>query len=142
MAHDLKQGKSGIQLRNIVLLESIYRMTNFDNLPKVENLVMHVSLANNITDAKIDVHVKVTVQEVDNENFIIDVTMAGVFVKENPVPFSNDQFIKVNGPAIVYPYVRQHIRTLTLESGIPPILLPVYNFAAIANKNQETDGDN
>lgn len=95
---------------------------------------MNVSFADNIQDNIYEVKLTVSVKndkDVEESNLEILVTMTGLFEKENTVPFSDDQFVKVNGPAIIYPYIRQHIRMLSLDSGIPPILLPVVNFSAL-----------
>ena len=42
--------------------------------------------------------------------------------------FSKSTFFRMNAPAIAYPYVRSFISTLTLNAGIPPLILPTYNF--------------
>lgn len=42
--------------------------------------------------------------------------------------FIQGHFVKVNAPAIAYPYLRAFIGTLTLASGYPPAVLPTVNF--------------
>ena len=39
-------------------------------------------------------------------------------------------FFNVNAPAILFPYVRAHITTLTSLSGIKPIILPTLNLSS------------
>jgi len=40
-----------------------------------------------------------------------------------------DSFININAPAILFPYVRAYISTLTALSGITPIILPTINLS-------------
>jgi len=42
--------------------------------------------------------------------------------------FKNSAFVKVNSPAILFPFIRSYIHTVTVNSGIPPVLLPSINF--------------
>lgn len=40
-----------------------------------------------------------------------------------------ESFFNVNAPAILFPYVRAYISTLTALSGINPIILPTINLS-------------
>jgi len=46
-------------------------------------------------------------------------------------------FLKVNAPAIAFPYLRAFVSNLTLNSGYNPIILPTFNFVQMAQENQE-----
>lgn len=48
--------------------------------------------------------------------------------------FKTSLFVKINAPAIAFPYVRTFISNLTLNSGYDPIVLPAYNFVQLANE--------
>jgi preprotein translocase subunit SecB len=145
MSQTINKEKSGIQLKQILLNESIYSLKDYENLPSPDSFNMNISFEHKINEDKINVKVTVSVHNEDASNKIGDtnlsilVSMTGLFVKENPLNISNEQFVKINAPAIIYPYIRQHIRTLSLESGIPPIILPIVNFVALyeANKSKE-----
>ena len=43
-------------------------------------------------------------------------------------------FFNINAPAILFPYVRAYISTLTSLSGIRPIILPTINLANLEGK--------
>jgi len=45
--------------------------------------------------------------------------------------FLNSNFVRINSPAIAFPYLRSFISTLTINAGIPPIVLPAINFTQI-----------
>ncbi|MEI6333382.1 MAG: protein-export chaperone SecB [Methylococcaceae bacterium] len=42
--------------------------------------------------------------------------------------FKESNFVKMNAPAIAYPFLRAYIGNLTLSSGFSPIVLPTINF--------------
>ncbi|GGK59056.1 protein-export chaperone SecB [Rufibacter glacialis] len=52
--------------------------------------------------------------------------------------FLESHFARVNAPAIAYPFLRAFISTLTLNSGLAPIILPAFNFMnSLENKAVE-----
>lgn len=59
----------------------------------------------------------------------------GLFETDTPITeeFKNGPFSTVNAPAIVYPYLRSFLNTITLNAGDVPITLPTVNFQALAN---------
>jgi preprotein translocase subunit SecB len=40
-------------------------------------------------------------------------------------------FMKQNSPAIMFPYIREHISSITQKSGVSPVLLPPINIIAM-----------
>lgn len=48
--------------------------------------------------------------------------------------FLNSSFITVNAPAILFPFIRSYISTMTINAGLNPIVLPTINFANRINK--------
>lgn len=65
--------------------------------------------------------------EVEQVN--IKVKMIGIFesIGESIICDFNE-FGKVNGAAIIFPFIREHITNITLKSGIGAIILPPVNF--------------
>lgn len=49
--------------------------------------------------------------------------------------FSN--YLYLNAPAIIFPYVRAYITSLTGLSGIPPVIIPPINISGLKEKLQE-----
>ncbi len=67
------------------------------------------------------------------KNINIDVTFEGeFFVSERDENLK--QFLFTNAPAILFPYVRAYISTLTSLSGIPAVLLPTMNLQSLKEK--------
>lgn len=48
--------------------------------------------------------------------------------------FKNSSFIKVNAPAIAFPYVRVFISNMTLNAGYNPVVLPSFNFIKLSEE--------
>ena len=46
--------------------------------------------------------------------------------------FKNSPFLKINAPAIAFPYLRSYISMLTMQSGLGTVVLPSVNFVKIA----------
>jgi preprotein translocase subunit SecB len=74
----------------------------------------------------------------NNEELMLDVfvKMVGVFeiIGKPELPFEN--FTHINAQAIIYPYLREHISYITLKAGIPPVILPILNKKATAEKER------
>jgi len=53
--------------------------------------------------------------------------------------FKQSSFTTQNAPAIAFPYVRSFISLLTLNAGLPPLMLPTYNFTGKVEKKAKSD---
>ena len=73
--------------------------------------------------------------------FELDLEMHFVFSLTESVTedFKTSDFVKINAPAIAYPYVRSYVSNLTLQSGISPIIIPTVNFVALAKSKENLD---
>jgi preprotein translocase subunit SecB len=77
--------------------------------------------------------------------FLFDVRMVGLFEADIDLEDTViDQFVRVNCPAIIFPYVREIVSNLTQRAGFPPLYLPVINFVKHAEQTfvaEEKDKD-
>lgn len=66
----------------------------------------------------------------NNELWYLKTIFIAVFKTSDPIDdaFMESDFVKVNSPAIAFPYLRSFITTLTTNSGVPAFILPAYNF--------------
>lgn len=72
--------------------------------------------------------------------FFFDLTMVGVFeFSETVTDELRKQYAAINGPAILFPYVRETLADITRRSGFPPLLLPVMNFVRLAQARAEKE---
>lgn len=102
------------------------------------------------SDAEIKNSVDIDVQHTVNEDQIIidlEVKLVGKLKRSKLFSFSTkyvgefiigdesilpvEKFAEANGPAIMYPFVREHIATTSLKAGMNPILLPPVNFVKL-----------
>ena len=51
--------------------------------------------------------------------------------------FKSSSFLKINAPAIAFPYLRSYISNLTMQSGYDTVVLPSVNFVRIARDARE-----
>lgn len=77
--------------------------------------------------------------KIEEEEFTLFIEIAFLFELDEDIneEFKKSDFIKINAPAIAFPYVRSYISNLTLQSGFLPIMLPSINFVRIAQRNIE-----
>lgn len=72
------------------------------------------------------------------ETLKLENTFVGIFSivndKEN---MEIEAYVKNNAPALMFPYIREHISTITQKSGIRPILLPPINILALIKQSEK-----
>lgn len=68
----------------------------------------------------------------------IHLDYAGFFEAEEAITqdFMDSNFPVVNAPAILYPYIRSFISTLTMNAGMPAVILPTVNFQALTDQKR------
>lgn len=64
------------------------------------------------------------------DEFVISTEFAARFIADGEIndEFKTSNFVKINAPAIAYPFLRAFISNLTINSGLTPIVLPTMNF--------------
>ena len=72
------------------------------------------------------------------EIYILECTFVGIFNyikgEEN---INLDDFVKYNAPAIMFPYIREHISSITQKSGMQPVYLAPINLVAVLSENKK-----
>ena len=66
-----------------------------------------------------------------NKSFKIKLCAIGLFKYEGSIE-DTMQFFCINGPAILFPYIRAYLSSLSALSGIPLIFLPKINMTGLA----------
>ena len=118
-------------LQTILLLESHFTRTwsiDFDN-PEFKNAV-EINVEDTRTEEYLNVVVSLNFKAGVNEDYQIqsEIKMVGVFVGEQSGDLNIEQFATVNAPAIIFPFLREHLSSLSVKAGISPILLASVNF--------------
>ncbi|MEZ5537959.1 MAG: protein-export chaperone SecB [Thiolinea sp.] len=74
------------------------------------------------------------------DTFSLEVTYLAEFEADEPVDEERDnKLLTVNAPAIAYPFLRAYIATVLLNSGLPPVMLPTFNFVEFARQQEQND---
>lgn len=126
----------GYKVQQVVLIKSDFWRGGNDVLgdkltPKMDIVPHTKQLKPNIYQTVLEC--KVVISAGDNQVMKVEVAFAGIFEYPESESERIPDFDKVNAPAIIFPYIRQHIATLTVLSGMPPFLLPPVNFVARAS---------
>lgn len=115
----------------ISLIESKFFRTN-DMPENVMQLPNSSALSINfgILDNKLTVVEKLTfkIESESRTEVESEITMAAVFQYENNAKIPIKQFANINAAAMIFPYIREHLSSLTLKAGIGHILLSPVNF--------------
>ena len=125
------QLESGFRINNLLLLESTFkRISNvsFNNPDKKQ--VINVDVEVNIKDNNIFVTEQVTLKDflADVEEVSYVIKMVGVFEKFGESKLDMEEFGRVNGAAIIFPFIREHITNLSAKAGLGLLFLPPMNF--------------
>jgi len=122
--------ESGFRINNLILLESKFKRINnvqFEDANLDLNIDTEVSVNNNIISVAETVSVKKTHNNTEQFSFLVK--MVGIFecIGESQLK-DYEKFGKINGAAIIFPYIREHITNLSMKAELGPIILPPVNF--------------
>ena len=132
---------SGYKILNLALLESHFE--------RVSTITFDLEKVTRDSETSIDIQ-KISEEQVlvtetltfsqTFENiveFSVKIKMIGVFEKQGETDLSIDDFARINAPAIIYPYIREHLSNLTTKAAVGTILLAPYNFIIKESVNTE-----
>lgn len=136
--------KYKFSLNEIILLENNFKRDN--QITHSENYTHNVQIEveSNINDKDKCLNVFLTVKyiggiqgngEIKNKEVESQIKMAGLFSYiDAEKGLTIDQFSNINGPAIIFPFVREHLGNLSIKAGIKAILLPPFDFVSNSKK--------
>ena len=98
----------------------------------------------NVNTKNLLFNVKIGDLESEDSPFYIDIVINGLFEyvpEENELELSMDDYLKENGIAILFPYARSIISTLTSQSNssYPTIILPTINVPEVVRRSEKTE---
>ena len=129
---DIHKMASGFKINNLLLLESSFRRINYVQFKeRTPELNMDIETEVNVQGEVISVLEKVTLVQKDNdtEQFSFVVRMVGIFECIGDSKLTDyKSFGKINGAAIIFPYIREHISNIALKAGLGSIIIPPVNF--------------
>lgn len=128
------------KLKNIFLIESSFkRIEVLSTSENVERLLDFKIDTINLESSNFNVILNVDFAQPGEEGpeVEIKVKMVGHFEKEGETEtLPLDYFTYVNAPAMLYPFVREHIASLTAKAGMDTALLPPFNFVEMYNRRK------
>ena len=129
---------SGFQLKSIILVDShMYRKpnVNFKELQLDVEIGTGVGVKDNVVNVKLSVNVKQMENGIAQSE--MSATMVGIFEKTGESPLNDmEEFGRINGASIIFPFLREHIANQAMKAGLGPIMLPPVNFQKL-NKNKQ-----
>lgn len=133
------KSNSTYKLLNIFLIESYFKRENFihfeddDFQSKVDFEIEDNTEENNLN---IILTLHFNAGKTDNKEITSTIKMLGIFelTGESTSIISSEDFAKINGPAIIFPFIREHLANVTMKAGLNPILLPPINFVKLAKE--------
>lgn len=129
--------KDSFELLNVTLLESNFKRDieiNYTSSDFKSNI--DINVGNKIKDNVLFVELSLTYFAGidDNKEIQAFIKMVGVFqCPENPA-LPIETFGKINAPAILFPFVRENLASISMKAGINAILLPPINFVKLSEK--------
>ena len=122
---------SGFKIKNLLLVKSSFLRSNDVKFEKDVisdlNIGVEVSVEKNIITVAETVYFTQEYNDVEQVN--IEVKMVGIFECIGETLLKDyEEFGRINGAAIIFPYIREHITTLSLKAGIGVIIIPPINF--------------
>ncbi len=113
---------------------------NFEQGPDIE-LNTSLSLNHDYIDEQNSLRLFMKV-EVSGESapLNISVEMGSLFqFEKKPAAGKLSKIAEINCAAMVFPFVREVIADLTRRSGLPPFLIPPFNFVELHKSNHESE---
>ncbi|QXE18378.1 protein-export chaperone SecB [Clostridium sp. 001] len=131
-----KNKQPGIRFDDIILVkENFWRDYNVPQDSKVD---FQIGTGWNMNGNSYSVELSSTLRLIsdDKEVLKLENTFVGAFsVIEGSENMDIEDYIRNNSAALMFPYIREHISTMTQKSGIKPILLPPINILALIQHN-------
>lgn len=132
-----KSKQPGINVDAVILKE-----INFNRNTNMNDTGLNISLdsGSNISDDRKKLIYELACKLTDkSESFHLNCTMVGVFsIDESKGNMDFQQFSENHAPAILFPYLRETITSITTKAGLAPVILPPLNILALINKNEDS----
>lgn len=123
--------ESPLVLNKIEIVEGIFKKKD----DPIEDLELAVQIEHNIKEISDDTYellLETTVSDEDEKVFV-NVKGRAIFSTQQ----ENRDILEKNMIAIIFPYIRSYISTITTQPGMNPIVLPAINVIAMINDQKQ-----
>lgn len=121
---------SALRLINIEILDASFRKKS-EMSPDIELDLKIRRNIEQISETEYVIDLICVIKDI-NEDLVVSVTTRAKFETEQ----ENIELIQKNAIAIMFPYVRSYVSTITTQPGIAPIVLPPMNIVAMLNSEK------
>jgi len=129
--------KDSFEFLSVILLESNFKRNVEINYTSSEfDSHIDINIDNKIKDNILFVELSLTyfAGVKDDKEIQSFIKMVGVFqCPENPA-LPIETFGKINAPAILFPFIRENLASISMKAGINAILLSPINFVKLSEK--------
>lgn len=123
--------ESPLILKTIMITEGNFNRSE----DPLENVELHVNISHNIEQIS-EKEYKITLElYVADQEEKLSVVVKGMAIFETQQ--KNQMLIERNTLAIMFPYFRSYVSTLTTQPGMTPIVLPAMNIMAMIEHKEE-----
>lgn len=133
------ENKNSFKLQHVLLFESFFKRLPQINISEPTfSSDISINIDTNVNDNILSISLTLNYRAgIDKETNEIEakVLMMGIFEcpTETDNQLSVETFSKINAPAILFPFVREHLASVSMKAGMNPILLPPVNFVKLAS---------
>lgn len=132
--------ESKFQFKGFTIIRSLIERNN-NNSSKKLSLGFAPKGFINKEEATFQLHLGVKIED-ENKSFNVEIDAVANYTFNNKTELENlSNFFYTNAPALLFPYIRAYISTLTNLSGFEPINLPTLNMTKLGEdlKNNSTE---
>lgn len=123
--------KSDLKFVNFVVPKFLFEKTEIDKNANLFSINPQAVIIR--SEKKIHINFDIEILDVEN-NFNLKMLCIGVFDYDTEDEELILSFMSLNGPAIVFPYIRSFVSSYTALSGFDTITLPTLNFLSHKEK--------
>ncbi|MET7253563.1 protein-export chaperone SecB [Dyadobacter fermentans] len=123
---------ASFSIKKVYLVESDFKYNPEVSTSESARFDLEVTMSRMDTDngdTLISLGVKVVAFSGDANLLTVTARMDGIFdFNLDGAGPAEDYLANVNAPAIIYPFIREHIASLTAKAGVDALLIPPFNF--------------
>ncbi|MCF8257572.1 MAG: protein-export chaperone SecB [Flavobacteriales bacterium] len=131
----MMDSQSGYQTLAVALIESEFKRTSEVHEGTDAKPSLHIDVTHGIDgdDIRCNVELKYSSSYEGNVEVRSRILMQGVFKQVGNPELPIEAFAKTNAPAIVFPFLREHLASQTLKALLRPVVLPPVNIKALSS---------
>ncbi|MFA6878365.1 MAG: protein-export chaperone SecB [Fusobacterium sp.] len=134
---NINNAKSEITF-NEYWIENMIFNKNINFEESEEGIPLKIDISPGYKKEKNNLYVSVTLNLFEKNNsefpFYLTLKIVGVFtIEENISDLKLENYKKINCLAILFPYIRALVSTITANANVPPLILPPLNITKLVN---------